>query len=223
MTAFNVWASRARQIGNGRNPPDRDPRIGRGNGRCGATAHAQPITAGWLIRAGNGRSSREVDRLIFVPRCPRTDRARSCGARRRLRAGARTAECNQQRGLTLPTRTTLMVPHRRGLNVLEGEPQADPDRAPTRTRVPQGQPPSRGGTAARCRRQVARRGGGFDPPGTPRVAPGVPANSVAKAFNRAYVGQRQQRHRLGRRQRHDRRREFRPYRHPDRRQRPGRA
>jgi len=92
MTAFNVWASRARQIGNGRNPPDRDPRIGRGNGRCGATAHAQPITAGWLIRAGNGRSSREVDRLIFVPRCPRTDRARSCGARRRLRAGAPTAE-----------------------------------------------------------------------------------------------------------------------------------
>src|SRR5262249_46944926 len=38
---------------------------------------------------------------------------------------------------------------------VEGEPQADPDRAPTRTRVPQGEPPGRGGTAVRRRCQVA--------------------------------------------------------------------
>ena len=63
---------------------------------------------------------------------------------------------------------------------VEGEPQADPDRAPTPTRVPQGEPPGRGGPAARCRRQVARRGVGFDTLGTPRVAVGVPANSVVK-------------------------------------------
>jgi hypothetical protein len=63
---------------------------------------------------------------------------------------------------------------------VEGEPQADPDRAPTRARVPQGKPPGRGGTAVRCRCQVARRGVGFGPPATPRVAPGVPANSIAK-------------------------------------------
>src|SRR5690349_17231635 len=64
---------------------------------------------------------------------------------------------------------------------VEGEPQADPDRAPTRTRVPPGEPPGRCGAAVRCRCQVARRGVGFGPPGTPRVAPGVPANSIAKA------------------------------------------
>jgi streptogramin lyase len=39
------------------------------------------------------------------------------------------------------------------------------------------------GAAVRCRCQIARRGVGFGPPGTPRVAPGVPANSVAKASN----------------------------------------
>lgn len=51
---------------------------------------------------------------------------------------------------------------------VEGEPQADPDRAPTRTRVPQGEPPGRGGAAVRCRCQVARRGVGFGAPGTAR-------------------------------------------------------
>src|SRR6516225_1055307 len=73
---------------------------------------------------------------------------------------------------------------------VEGEPQADPDRAPTRTRVPQGEPPGRGGAAVRCRCQVASRGVGFGLPGTPRVAPGVPANSIAKhqiSLLRAYT------------------------------------
>src|SRR3954452_3889859 len=56
---------------------------------------------------------------------------------------------------------------------LEGEPQADPDRAPARPRVPQGEPPGGRGTAARCRCQVTRRGGPVSAPlGTPRVAPG---------------------------------------------------
>src|SRR4051812_9759297 len=56
---------------------------------------------------------------------------------------------------------------------VEGESQADPDRAPARTRVPQGEPPGRGGTAARCRRQVMHRGTPVSaPPVTPRVAPG---------------------------------------------------
>src|SRR5438477_947752 len=62
---------------------------------------------------------------------------------------------------------------------VEGEPQADPNRAPTRARVPQGKPPGRGGTAVRCRCQVARLGVGFGPPATPRVAPGIPANSIS--------------------------------------------
>jgi hypothetical protein len=44
---------------------------------------------------------------------------------------------------------------------VEGEPQADPDRAPARARVPQGKPPGGGNAAARCRRQVTRRGAGF--------------------------------------------------------------
>src|SRR3954454_18508790 len=39
---------------------------------------------------------------------------------------------------------------------VEGEPEADPDRAPPRTRVPPGEPPGRRSAAARCRRQVAR-------------------------------------------------------------------
>src|SRR5947209_283785 len=47
---------------------------------------------------------------------------------------------------------------------VEGEPEADPDRAPTRSRVPQGKPPCRGGAAAPCRRRVACRGVGFAPP-----------------------------------------------------------
>src|SRR4051795_2576675 len=48
---------------------------------------------------------------------------------------------------------------------VEGEPQADPDRAPARTWVPQGEPPGGCGTAARCRRQVTRGGAGFGPSG----------------------------------------------------------
>src|SRR5438105_1236054 len=47
---------------------------------------------------------------------------------------------------------------------VKGEPQADSDRAPTRTRVPQGEPSGRGGAAVRCRCQVARRGRRFRPP-----------------------------------------------------------
>src|SRR6516164_5885565 len=66
---------------------------------------------------------------------------------------------------------------------VEGELQADPDRAPTRTGVSPGEPPGCGGAAVRCRCQIARRVVGFGPPGTQRVAPGVPANSVAKASN----------------------------------------
>src|SRR5215208_1981091 len=48
---------------------------------------------------------------------------------------------------------------------VEGEPQADPDRAPARTRVPPGEPPGGSSTAASCRRQVTRRGVGFGPSG----------------------------------------------------------
>src|SRR4051794_19503616 len=54
---------------------------------------------------------------------------------------------------------------------VEGEPQADPDRAPARTGVPQGEPPGRGGTAARFRREVARRGAGSGPQGRRRWRP----------------------------------------------------
>jgi hypothetical protein len=65
--------------------------------------------------------------------------------------------------------------------------------APTRAWVPQGKPPGRGGTAVRCRCQVARLGVGFGPPATPRVASGVPANSIAKhqkPLLRAYTAPR---------------------------------